>query len=101
MTDADPRWVAFVTGADRAGTLTALTNVFSTRGVNFESLSAGSVAAHVPAPLIGLSLGFVPVHLMADKVGVWWSFAAGVLVCLAWNGVLWILRQRQRAQAAA
>lgn len=43
MTDVDPRWVAFVTGADRAGTLTALTNVFSTRGVNFESLSAGSV----------------------------------------------------------
>lgn len=42
-TGTDPRWVAFVTGADRAGTLTALTNVFSTRGVNFESLSAASV----------------------------------------------------------
>lgn len=42
-TGTDPRWVAFVTGADRTGTLTALTNVFSTRGVNFESLSAASV----------------------------------------------------------
>lgn len=39
----EPRWVAFVRGADRSGTLSALAGVFSTRGVNFESLMTGGV----------------------------------------------------------
>ena len=37
------RWVALVRGTDRPGTLTALTSVFSTRGVSFESLATGAV----------------------------------------------------------
>ncbi|VTR76402.1 hypothetical protein [Cellulomonas hominis] len=40
----DPRWVAFVAGADATGTLTAVAGVFSTRGVSFDSLSTGDVA---------------------------------------------------------
>jgi len=40
----DRRWVAFVQGADASGTLTALTSVFSTRGVSFDSLTTGDVA---------------------------------------------------------
>lgn len=40
-------WVALVRGADRPGTLTALTNVFSTRGVSFESLATGAVDGDV------------------------------------------------------
>lgn len=40
----DRRWVAFVRGADATGTLTALTGVFSTRGVSFDSLTTGDVA---------------------------------------------------------
>lgn len=43
----DRRWVAFVRGDDRIGTLTALTSVFSTRGVSFDSLSTGDVAEGV------------------------------------------------------
>ena len=39
------RWVALVRGTDRPGTLTALTSVFSTRGVSFESLATGAVHA--------------------------------------------------------
>lgn len=39
---ADRRWVAFVRGADTVGTLTALTSVFSTRGVSFDSLATGA-----------------------------------------------------------
>lgn len=35
------RWVALVRGDDRPGTLTALTSVFSTRGVSFDSLATG------------------------------------------------------------
>ncbi|MDO8106086.1 ACT domain-containing protein [Isoptericola sp. b441] len=42
---ADEHWVALVRGADRPGTLTALTSVFSSRGVSFDSLSTGSVDA--------------------------------------------------------
>lgn len=38
-------WVALVHGADRPGTLTAVTSVFSSRGVSFDSLSTGSVDA--------------------------------------------------------
>ncbi|MGO1317432.1 MAG: ACT domain-containing protein [Cellulomonadaceae bacterium] len=43
MSTPDVRWVAFVRGADRTGTLTAITGVFSSRGVNFESLATGDV----------------------------------------------------------
>lgn len=39
----DRRWVAFVRGANRTGTLTAVAWVFSSRGVNFESLATGDI----------------------------------------------------------
>lgn len=49
MTDDDVatelHWVALVRGADRPGTLNAVTSVFSSRGVSFDSLSTGSVDA--------------------------------------------------------
>ena len=41
----EQHWVALVHGADRPGTLTAVTSVFSSRGVSFDSLSTGSVDA--------------------------------------------------------
>ena len=40
-------WVVLVRGTDRPGTLTALTSVFSTRGVSFESLATGAVDGDV------------------------------------------------------
>lgn len=48
----EQRWVAFVQGADRTGTLTALTGVFSTRGVSFDSLSTGSDVADGVGPIV-------------------------------------------------
>ncbi|HZO46369.1 MAG TPA: hypothetical protein VFB68_10780 [Xanthobacteraceae bacterium] len=63
--------------------------------------AAASVAAHVGEPLIGLSLGFLAVHYLAEPAGVWWAFAAGVAVCFAWSGVLWLLRQRKRVSRTA
>ncbi|MBA8816757.1 acetolactate synthase small subunit [Microbacterium halimionae] len=42
-TDINDRWVAFVTVADRSGTVTGLANMFSTRGVSFESFHTLSV----------------------------------------------------------
>jgi len=59
--------------------------------------AAASVAAHVQAPLFGLVLGFCSVHYLAGTVGVWWSYAVGLSIAIAWNGVLWAKRQRLRA----
>ena len=63
--------------------------------------NAASVAAHVQAPLFGLVLGFLAVHDLAEAIGVWWSYGAGLAVCVAWNGLLWRLKQRQRKASRA
>jgi uncharacterized membrane protein (GlpM family) len=57
---------------------------------------AASVAAHVQAPLIGLGLGFLAVHYLAEPIGVWWSYAVGLSIGFGWNTLLWMLRQRRR-----
>jgi uncharacterized membrane protein (GlpM family) len=60
--------------------------------------AAASVAAHVQAPLIGLGLSMLAVHYLAEPVGVWWSYAAGLSVGVGWNALLWGLRNwRKRA----
>jgi hypothetical protein len=58
--------------------------------------AVASVAAHVQAPLIGLGLGFVAVHFFAVPLGVWWSYLIGLSIGVAWNGLLWSLKQRRR-----
>jgi uncharacterized membrane protein (GlpM family) len=58
--------------------------------------AAASVAAHVQAPLIGLGLGLTAVHLGADVIGVWWSYAIGLSTGMAWNALLWGLRRHRR-----
>lgn len=62
--------------------------------------AAASVAAHVQAPLIGLGLGMLVVHYLAEPIGVWWSYAAGLSVGIGWNALLWGLRnwRQQRTQ---
>jgi hypothetical protein len=57
--------------------------------------AAASVAAHVQAPLIGLSLGLLAVHAFAEAVGLWWSYALGLGIGMAWNALLWNLRRRR------
>jgi uncharacterized membrane protein (GlpM family) len=54
--------------------------------------AAASVAAHVQAPLIGLVLGLLAVHLLAEPIGVWWSYAVGLSIGVAWNVLLWLVR---------
>lgn len=56
---------------------------------------AASVAAHVQAPLIGLTLGLLAVHLTAEPVGVWWSYLIGLTIGVAWNGLLWVWKNRR------
>jgi uncharacterized membrane protein (GlpM family) len=61
--------------------------------------AAASVAAHVHAPLIGLSLGLVAVHMLAERTGSWWAFGWGLAICIAWSGVLWLVRRHHRPPA--
>jgi hypothetical protein len=51
--------------------------------------AAASVAAHVQAPLIGLTLSLLAVHFLAEPIGVWWSYAIGLSIGIGWNAVLW------------
>jgi uncharacterized membrane protein (GlpM family) len=55
--------------------------------------AAASVAAHVQAPLIGLVLGLLAVHFLAEPIGVWWSYLVGLGFCIAWNALLWLARR--------
>jgi uncharacterized membrane protein (GlpM family) len=54
--------------------------------------ASASVAAHVQAPLIGLGLSLLAVHLLAETIGVWWSYAIGLGIGLCWNALLWMGR---------
>ena len=63
--------------------------------------ASASVAAHVQAPLFGLVLGFLAVHVLAEAIGVWWSYGAGLVIGVAWNWLIWKLRQRRRKPAPA
>ena len=58
--------------------------------------ATASVAAHVQAPLIGLGLSMLAVHLLAEPIGVWWSYAVGLSIGICWNALLWGLRQWRR-----
>jgi len=64
--------------------------------------AAASVAGHVLAPLVGLGLGLLAVHFLAEPVGVWWSCAAGLGIGVGWNAMLWLARDwRKRAEKNA
>lgn len=56
--------------------------------------AAASVAAHVQTPIIGLIPGFLAVHYLAVPAGVWWSYLAGLAICVAWNALLWLARRQ-------
>ena len=38
--------------------------------------------------MIGFVLALLTVHLLAVRLGSWWSLLAGLGVSMAWNGVL-------------
>ncbi len=61
--------------------------------------NTASVAAHALTPLIGLGLSLLVVHLLAEPIGVWWSYALGLSTGTGWNTMLWALRQQRRRAA--
>jgi hypothetical protein len=49
--------------------------------------------------LIGLGLGFLAVHYLAVPVGVWWAYLAGLSIGIAWNVLMWVIRNMRREAA--
>jgi uncharacterized membrane protein (GlpM family) len=63
--------------------------------------ATASMLAHTQLPLMGLALGFLAVHYLVAPIGVWPALPAGLLVCLAWSGLLLMLRLRQQKREQA
>jgi hypothetical protein len=55
--------------------------------------AAGAVLAHAQPALVGLGLGFLGLHYLAEPFGVWWGFAGGLAIAMAWSAMLWLLRR--------
>jgi len=62
--------------------------------------ATASMLAHAQIPFIGLTLGFLAVHFLAEPLGSWPALTIGLLVCIAWSGALWLVRAKIRRRAA-
>jgi uncharacterized membrane protein (GlpM family) len=62
-------------------------------------IEAASMFAHAQVALNGLWLGFLVMHYMVAPLGVWGAFGIGLLVCVAWSGMLWVIRRSRRSPA--
>ena len=65
--------------------------------------ATASMLAHAQIAFIGLAGGFVAVHYLAEPLGSGWALLAGLAVCVAWSGMLLLVRLRttRRASQAA
>jgi len=61
--------------------------------------AAAAVFAHAQPALVGLGLGFLGVHYLVEPIGVWWSFAAGLAISIAWSSGVWLVRRLQLRRA--
>ena len=61
--------------------------------------ATASMLAHAQIALIGLSLSFLVVHYTAVPLGSWRAFAIGLSVCVAWCGMLLLVRLRTMKRA--
>jgi uncharacterized membrane protein (GlpM family) len=60
--------------------------------------ATASVMAHAQVALIGLTLGFLAVHYLAQPLGAWWALAVGLCIAVAWSGMLMAVRRRSVAR---
>jgi uncharacterized membrane protein (GlpM family) len=56
-------------------------------------IAAASMFAHAQVALNGLWLGFLATHYLVAPIGVWPAYGLGLLVCIAWSGLLWVVRR--------
>jgi hypothetical protein len=61
--------------------------------------ATASMLAHAQIALVGLSLSFLAVHYTAVPLGSWSAFAIGLSVCIAWCGMLLVVRLRTMKRA--
>jgi uncharacterized membrane protein (GlpM family) len=54
--------------------------------------ATASMAAHAQVAFIGLALGFLFVHYLAEPLGSWWALIIGLCVAIAWSGILLLVR---------
>jgi uncharacterized membrane protein (GlpM family) len=62
--------------------------------------ATASMAAHAQVAFIGLALGFLFVHYLAEPLGSWLALIVGLLVCIAWSGMLLLIRLRIMRRAS-
>jgi uncharacterized membrane protein (GlpM family) len=62
--------------------------------------ATASMLAHAQIALVGLSLSFLAVHYIAVPLGSWWAFVIGLGICIAWCGMLLVVRLRTTKRAA-
>jgi len=63
-------------------------------------IASASMYAHAQIALNGLWLGFLAVHYLVAPVGVWGAFALGLMVCIGWSGLLYLIRMRAMRRAS-
>jgi uncharacterized membrane protein (GlpM family) len=65
--------------------------------------ATASMVAHAQVAFVGLALSFLAVHYTAEPLGSWWALVIGILVPIAWSGVLLLFRiqETKRAKAAS
>jgi uncharacterized membrane protein (GlpM family) len=59
-------------------------------------VASASMFAHAQIALNGLWLGFLAMHFLVAPLGVWPAYGLGLLVCIGWSGVLWVVRRRRQ-----
>jgi len=57
--------------------------------------ASAAVFAHTQPALFGLAFGFFTVHYLAEPLGIWWAYLAGLAVAASWSGMLWLIRARR------
>ena len=60
-------------------------------------LVSASMFAHAQIALNGLWLGFLAMHYLVAPVGVWPAYGLGLLVCIGWSGLLWVVRRCKKS----
>ena len=62
--------------------------------------ATASMLAHAQIAFIGLSLSFIAVHYTAEPLGSIWALVIGLGVCVAWSGILVLVRVRTMRRAS-
>ena len=58
--------------------------------------AAASLFAHAQIALPGLGFGFLALHYLAEPIGSWWALVVTLATSIAWSGLLWLIRSRNK-----